>query len=196
MHWLGERKIEILKNNFWVIKLIFSLYTQMYKFSLSSKTRWKLKVKKAEKNILFKSKMIVANFKNGNWITRQSKKNFCLFLNVKLITKIKTDSADWQCKISIPLKNHTLPDGSIFFTIKEWEDYFQFLSQIGAHQTLHLNKKMVAARWYRRVFFSMTMLHLKISQKTQQSVWIKCKDLRTKQKVKNTILDYFLIPNF
>lgn len=41
----------------------------------------------------------------------------------------------WQnlCKISIPVKNHVVPDGPIFFTVKEWEDYFQFLSQIGAH---------------------------------------------------------------
>lgn len=30
-------------------------------------------------------------------------------------------------------RKHMVPDGSIFFTIKEWKDYFQFLSQIGAH---------------------------------------------------------------
>lgn len=52
---------------------------------------------------------------------------------MEFITKIKTDTAQWQFKISILLKNYMLPDGPIFFTIKEREDYFQFLSQIGAH---------------------------------------------------------------
>lgn len=74
-----------------------------------------------------------------------------------------------------------VPDGPIFFAIKEWEDDFQFLSQIGAHETLHLNKEMVAASWYWCVFFSMTMLHLKIAQTPQWPAWINHKNLKTKR---------------
>lgn len=137
--------------------------------------------------------MILQTIKYRNWISKGSKKLswiktiFCLFLNVKFVTWIKTYCIYWQnlCKISMPVKNHVVPDGPIFFAIKEWEDYFQFLSQIGAHQTLHLHKKMVAASWYWCVFFSMTMLHLKISQTTQQPVWIICENLKTKRGKKH-----------
>lgn len=53
-----------------------------------------------------------------------------------------------------------LPDWSILFAIKQREDDFKLFSQVGAHQTLHLNEEMVAACWDWGVFLSMTVLHL------------------------------------
>lgn len=53
-----------------------------------------------------------------------------------------------------------LPDWAILFTVKEREDDLQLLSQVGAHEALHLDKEVVTAGLNGGVFLPVSMLHL------------------------------------
>ena len=53
-----------------------------------------------------------------------------------------------------------LPDWAILFTVKEREDDLQLLSQVGAHEALHLDKEVVTAGLHGGGFLPVSMLHL------------------------------------
>lgn len=53
-----------------------------------------------------------------------------------------------------------LPDRAVLFTVKERENDLQLLSQVGAHEALHLDKEVVAAGLHGGVFLPVSMLHL------------------------------------
>lgn len=63
-----------------------------------------------------------------------------------------------------------LPDWAILFTVEEREDDLQLLSQVGAHEALHLDKEMVTAGLHRSVLLPMSMFHLMIPTPQEKHV--------------------------
>lgn len=66
-----------------------------------------------------------------------------------------------------------LPDRSILFTIKEWKDDFELLSQVRTHEALHLHKEVVTAGLHWGIFLPVSMLHLYDTPKQTSSAWSK-----------------------
>lgn len=86
---------------------------------------------------------------NCSWYTKAvSKSMSTVNIHQGYIKKLKSG-------VGVPL-----PDWAILFTVKEREDDLQLLSQVGAHEALHLDKEVVTAGLHGAVFLPVSMLHL------------------------------------
>lgn len=59
-----------------------------------------------------------------------------------------------------------IPDWPALSAVVDKEEYFQLLSQTGAHQALHLDKQVMHAGLGRELFLTMPPLHLCRKAKT------------------------------